>query len=400
MKKIVSGILTGAFVLGMSASAFAATFTDVPETHWANLAIETMAAKGIVNGTGNNQFSPADNVTGAEFIAMITRSFYGEKVLSEATANGGSYWYTPYIEVGTDLKLLDGVTAGNSPMNRADMAVVIYNFLVEKGVTLPSSEELTKISIPDISNLTAEQQKKITTVYALGYLKGVDEAGNFKGKDNMNRAEAATVMTRLMESYPTEVKVTADQIETARKNVSGNSSSNTNTAKPTADAGKPGMGNSENTVPVDIKDITIPTGKEFQPSLSDKGLKASSDSKDINVNDNWLFGAYTESMRYVNFGAATGTMEVVYYPNNEGYDENNNRLILIEINAKVGDTFTFNCEDFGIKHTENGRWSPYMYDWAEVNGNKVTINCLDDGEWAYYFGYDISGAVIDIKLYK
>lgn len=221
MKKFLTITLTLAMLLGMVNTALAATFTDVPANHWASAAVENMASKGIVNGVGDGKFAPNDKVSGAEFTAMLTRTFYGEQVLTEAKDNGGADWSAPYLAAAKEQKLLENVIANNNAMNRTNMAGMIYNFLNEKKVELPTDEELSKVAIPDIGSLTDEQQKRITVVYALGYLKGVDDEGNFKGADNMTRAEAATVLTRLMEKYPSDIKVKADDIEEARKEKMG-----------------------------------------------------------------------------------------------------------------------------------------------------------------------------------
>lgn len=221
MKKFLTITLALAMLLGMVNTAMAATFTDVPANHWAYNAVEGMAAKGIVNGVGDGKFAPNDKVSGAEFTAMLTRTFYGEQVLTEAKNNGGADWSAPYLAAAKEQKLLENVIANNNAMNRTNMAGMIYNFLNEKKVELPTDEELSKVAIPDIGSLTDEQQKRITVVYALGYLKGVDDEGNFKGADNMTRAEAATVLTRLMEKYPSDIKVKADDVEEARKDKMG-----------------------------------------------------------------------------------------------------------------------------------------------------------------------------------
>jgi hypothetical protein len=51
-----------------------ASFSDVPKTHWAYSAIEALAAKRIVLGTGEGTFSPSGVVTATQMKAMIGRS--------------------------------------------------------------------------------------------------------------------------------------------------------------------------------------------------------------------------------------------------------------------------------------------------------------------------------------
>ena len=61
---------------GEYAAAHAASFTDVPESHWAYTYVEQAAAKGYVNGVGDGRFNPDGSVTYAEFAALLIRAFW------------------------------------------------------------------------------------------------------------------------------------------------------------------------------------------------------------------------------------------------------------------------------------------------------------------------------------
>jgi hypothetical protein len=62
-------------VLGIKATPpHGGYFADVPSNHWANGAIEALAEKGIISGTGNGNFSPDAPVTGQQMRLMIGRS--------------------------------------------------------------------------------------------------------------------------------------------------------------------------------------------------------------------------------------------------------------------------------------------------------------------------------------
>lgn len=58
-------------------------FADVPTTFWAYQAIETLAAKGIIAGVGNNQFAPSSPVTYQQLRIIISRAL-GDAVASKA----------------------------------------------------------------------------------------------------------------------------------------------------------------------------------------------------------------------------------------------------------------------------------------------------------------------------
>lgn len=62
------------------------SFTDVPESHWANAYISKAAELGIVEGDGNGVFGPSDAVTYEQAITMVIRAI---GLSEDATALGG-----------------------------------------------------------------------------------------------------------------------------------------------------------------------------------------------------------------------------------------------------------------------------------------------------------------------
>jgi hypothetical protein len=72
--------------LGLATNAGRGTFHDVPASHWAAPAIEALAAKGIVSGTGEGNFSPDAQVTSRQLQMMIARAL-GDAVGAHAIAS-------------------------------------------------------------------------------------------------------------------------------------------------------------------------------------------------------------------------------------------------------------------------------------------------------------------------
>ncbi len=67
-----------AVMLGLQENAGRGQFGDVPASHWAAGAIEALAAKNIVTGTGGGMFSPDAPVTGQQMRMMISRALGDE----------------------------------------------------------------------------------------------------------------------------------------------------------------------------------------------------------------------------------------------------------------------------------------------------------------------------------
>ena len=102
LKKIAISIAASALALSMLCTAAMATsFTDVPASHWAYGSIEKAASNNWVSGTGNGKFEPDGAMTGAQWLTMVVRVFYGDEVLGGNSVT----WYIPYVTVADAHKL-------------------------------------------------------------------------------------------------------------------------------------------------------------------------------------------------------------------------------------------------------------------------------------------------------
>lgn len=195
-KRFLAGSVSAALAVTMfSTTAFAASvkFTDVPDSHWASSSITEMADKGIMSGIGNNLFAPSNTLTGAEFVTMIVRHFYEDKLGTE-----GEKWYSEFMDAAKSANILTGtnVTAEGT-INRYDMAQLMYNVLKAEGVTTSSLSDTSKVA--DWSAVPSTYRDAVSVCYNMGMLTGVDNKGTFNGTGNMDRAQAAVVMDRLLE---------------------------------------------------------------------------------------------------------------------------------------------------------------------------------------------------------
>lgn len=194
--RLAAGALSIALAVTMlSTTAFAASvkFTDVPDSHWASSSITEMADKGIMSGIGNNLFAPSNTLTGAEFVTMIVRHFYEDKLGTE-----GEKWYSEFMDAAKSTNILTGtnVTAEGT-INRYDMAQLMYNVLKAEGITTSSLSDTSKVA--DWASVPSTYRDAVSVCYNMGMLTGVDNKGTFNGTGVMDRAQAAVVMGRLIE---------------------------------------------------------------------------------------------------------------------------------------------------------------------------------------------------------
>lgn len=176
-----------------SAKAEGRRFSDVPATHWAVASIEKMAEQGVVQGLANGSFSPDSIVTYAEFLAMLTRTFYSDRVGPQK-----SPWYDTYFMAADAVGILSGTSAKTDPeaaINRYEMVQLMYNVIVQQG--LAPSAETGQGGIKDWAAVPVDYQQAVSVCYEQGLLTGAED-GSFDGGSNMTRAQAATVMDRLI----------------------------------------------------------------------------------------------------------------------------------------------------------------------------------------------------------
>ena len=76
MKKSLTAALAAAFVIGTSATTFAAAnpFSDVPAGHWAYNSIAKLAAAGVVEGYGDGTYRGDRNITRYEMAQMVAKA--------------------------------------------------------------------------------------------------------------------------------------------------------------------------------------------------------------------------------------------------------------------------------------------------------------------------------------
>ena len=181
-------------------------FTDVPATHWAYDYIMTCEKLRIVTGFADGSFKPGDEVTGVQFIVMMTRMFHPGRLDSVVTP-AGQPWYYANIKVAEDVSLSRDLTIDENPMSRYDMALALYNELcindlyniaAGKQSIFDNADLLTaQTALKDWDNMTKKQKTWVGNCYALGILSGMSD-GTFSGDKTMTRAQACAVITRMM----------------------------------------------------------------------------------------------------------------------------------------------------------------------------------------------------------
>ncbi|MGF6357748.1 hypothetical protein ABIE27_005711, partial [Paenibacillus sp. 4624] len=181
-------------------------FSDVAK-HWAKKAVNDMGSRMIVNGTGNEQFSPDQDITRAEFAASIVRGL-GLKLENETTPFSdvkSSDWYSSVISTAYAYELLDGYPDGTfRPMDKItrEQAMVILS----KAMILTRLKEKQPVqstdgilqSFQDASSVSHWAQSSVMESVQAGIISG-RSATALVPKAYITRAEVATIIQKLLQ---------------------------------------------------------------------------------------------------------------------------------------------------------------------------------------------------------
>ena len=105
-------------------------FSDVPDKAWYSLDVKQAYELGLVNGTGDNVFSPESTMTAAQGITVASRihASFNEKTIPETT---GKNWYDSYVSYALENGIIEENTFNyyGRDLKRHEMATLFANAL-------------------------------------------------------------------------------------------------------------------------------------------------------------------------------------------------------------------------------------------------------------------------------
>lgn len=176
-------------------------FGDIEKYTWAKDQIESMAAKGIVNGKAQGYFKPAENVTRAEFASLLVRMFRIKEVEDCAACRFSDVkagaWYEKAVMSAVDAGIVTGYEDGTfkpeDNISRQDMAVMIARALKKyKNAEIPGNID-TYLDFSDKTSFGEYAKESIAAAVKYGIIKGNPDK-SYKPANNATRAESAVVI--------------------------------------------------------------------------------------------------------------------------------------------------------------------------------------------------------------
>lgn len=172
-------------------------FADIDENFWAGEAINYLAQKEIISGTGNGSFEPYRNVTREEFTKMLILANdlmvdYAVPTFDDAARHD---WFYPYVASAQNTGIVTGYSADcfgvGDNITRQDMAVLIYRAFLHKGTELKSVRD--SITFFDDAEIDDYAKDAVYSLYKAGIINGFDN-GSFGPGKYATRAEAAKML--------------------------------------------------------------------------------------------------------------------------------------------------------------------------------------------------------------
>jgi hypothetical protein len=178
------------------------TFKDVASSASYRMAVDFVAARGILTGTGKGKFSPKGKVTKGEFLVMLMKAYDiapDEKPKNNfADASGTTYagYLSAAKRLGLCGKVIDNKFNPDKEITRQEMAVLIYNALkaIDRLPQGDAGRELSSYS--DVAKVDSSAKKAVTLMTRTGIIGGSGK--KLSPKAAVTREEAARVLYNLL----------------------------------------------------------------------------------------------------------------------------------------------------------------------------------------------------------
>ena len=221
MKKLVvlSLIASLALTSCVYADKPADKFTDVGVTHWAYNTINELAGKGIITGYPDSTFKPSGTITTAEFLKIVA-SLDGKEI--EKT---GNHWASGYIDYAKEKGYFpDGMFSEadfDKPITREKMAVVMAivsnkkDSEAENAKVTAENQKKLETAVKDYSSICNYCKDNISKAMLKGIITGYPD-GTFKPQNTANRAEASSMILRLMnpsDRIPFDLRTESEKLD-------------------------------------------------------------------------------------------------------------------------------------------------------------------------------------------
>ena len=182
-------------------------FNDLSQHTWAADAINTLAADGIIKGTTASTFSPALNITRADFALLLVRAF---KLTSDNAENfadvSANDYFASELAVARNTGIVNGIGdnkfAPRNTITRQDMMVIVYRALkaslaLKGGGPSNDGGGISPSQYPDFDTVAPYAKDAVSALIGAGLVNG--KSGLIAPTDYTTRAEVAVLIKRIID---------------------------------------------------------------------------------------------------------------------------------------------------------------------------------------------------------
>ncbi|MCS7458814.1 S-layer homology domain-containing protein [Paenibacillus doosanensis] len=175
MKKTIAGMIVGLSLFISISSANAAPALSDVNGHWAKDQIEFALKDGFVDGYPDGTFRPDQNVSRVEFLKLVVDALKFKK------QDAAGEWFQPYVKTAE----VNGIH------QTGEFAADQLNEPITR-------EEMARIAVRATGEANYDAKKWMYLATSKGIITGMDEAGTLGEDQPTTRAQAVTVIRRIM----------------------------------------------------------------------------------------------------------------------------------------------------------------------------------------------------------
>ncbi len=173
-------------------------FRDVKAGMWYEPAIVQLHGEGIINGMSKDRFAPDAVLTRAQFVTLLGNwlGWKDDASMKLEFKDGIPTYAVPAVKVALSKGIVQGFPGQlfkpNDPLTRAQMAVMLYRALQDRGedLTLEAAKDFS-----DQASIPGWAAEAIQAMAGKGYIKGMGDA--FKPDVKATRAQAAVLIYQI-----------------------------------------------------------------------------------------------------------------------------------------------------------------------------------------------------------
>lgn len=204
LRQLLSLILAAVLIMpGIAANAAnARSYGDVPDDAWYKAAVDYVTQHGIMAGYTNGNFGPEDQLSRAQFAAMLYRMSGSPQtaykdMFSDVTA---ADWFATEVTWAANADIMPGLDGGvfdpHAPISHQDQIVMLCSYAAYKGWDTTASGSLD--AFRDASEVAGYALAAMQWAAGAGLLESGSDT--LKPKEPVIRAEAAALIMRFADA--------------------------------------------------------------------------------------------------------------------------------------------------------------------------------------------------------